>query len=102
MLGRGGGDGVRGGEGGAFEIGGGEVGDAVADGGAELGEGLLDLGGVVVCLGLVDLGDPGRGETDDRGMSNGGWDEKAHLRRARWTARRLSTRASRSLYSTRV
>ena len=43
----------------ALEVGGGEVGDAVADGGTELGDGLLDLRGVVVRLGLVDTGDPG-------------------------------------------
>ena len=42
------GDGLGSGEIGAFEVGGGEVGDAVADGGTELGDGLLDLRRVVV------------------------------------------------------
>jgi hypothetical protein len=54
-----GGDGVRRREVRALEVGGCKVGDAVADGGGELGDGLLNLGGVVVGLGLVRLGDPG-------------------------------------------
>lgn len=38
---------------GALEVCGGEVGDALADGGPELGDGLLDLGRVVIRLRLV-------------------------------------------------
>lgn len=50
----------RGGDGqvGAFEVGGGEGGDVVPDRGGELGDGLLDLDGVVVGLAFVDFGYP--------------------------------------------
>ena len=47
-LGRSGGVGHR--EVRAFEVGGGEGGDVVPDGGRELGDGLLDLGWVVIAL----------------------------------------------------
>ena len=54
------GSGCGSGEGGALEVLGGEVGDTVSDGRAELGEGLLYSGRIVVSLGLVYLGDPAR------------------------------------------
>ena len=57
MLWGGRGDGGGGGEVGALEVGGGEVRDASAEGRAELGEGFLDLGGIVVGLALIDTGD---------------------------------------------
>ena len=58
MLRRGSLDGCRRGQVRALEVGGGEVGDTVPDGRAELCDRLLDLGGIVVGLGLVDTGDP--------------------------------------------
>ena len=42
---------------GSLEVGGGKVCDAGADGGAELGEGLLDLCGVVVGLRFIYTSD---------------------------------------------
>lgn len=53
-----GGDRVRCGDVCALEIGRCEIGDAVSDGGGQLGDRLLNLGRVVVGLGLVRPGDP--------------------------------------------
>ena len=43
---------------GSFEVVRSKVGDATADIGAKLGDGLLDLGWVVVCLALICFRDP--------------------------------------------
>ncbi len=43
---------------GSLEVVRGKVGDATADIGAKLGDGLLDLGWVVVCLALICFRDP--------------------------------------------
>ena len=51
-------NGVRGGDVGPLEVGRCKVGDAVSDGGGQLGDRFLNLGRVVVGLGLVRLGDP--------------------------------------------
>lgn len=50
---------VGGGEICALEICGGKVCDCAADSCGEFSDGFLDLDGIVVCLGLVDAGDPG-------------------------------------------
>ena len=77
VLRRGGGDRIRSGECGALEVGGGEVGDSVSDRSAELGEGLLDLGGIVIGLGFVDLRNPWGREGMKMAMMNLGDQERA-------------------------
>ena len=75
-----GGDGVRRGKVGALEVGGCEIRDAVTDGGRQLGNRLLNLGGVVVGLGLVRLGDPGSNVRKGYMCTSLG----SHLSNARW------------------
>lgn len=41
-----------------LEIGSSEVSDAAADRGGKLGDGFLDLGGIIITFGLIDAGDP--------------------------------------------
>lgn len=54
-----GGDGVGCRDVGPLEVGGCKIRNAVTDGGGEFGNRLLNLGGVVIRLGVVCLGDPG-------------------------------------------
>lgn len=83
-----------------------EVGDVETDGLGELRDGFLDLDGVVVGFGAVDLGDPGMGMAHQRlalvTVSNANEIWLTHLRRASWAWRRASTLASRSLYSVQI